>query len=101
MENAKKFAEDGMYKSWTMYKTFVWPNLDHGNIIYDEAYNRTFHQNFESFQYNACLAVLGAIKGSSREKNCHELDLESLHHRHWYRKIYLFYKIFKENKHLI
>ena len=82
----------------TMYKAFVRPHLDYGDIIHDEAYNKTFDQKLESIQYNACLALLGAIWGSSREKLYHELCLESLHCRHWYRKLCLFYKIFKENK---
>ena len=62
----------------TMYKAFVRPHLDYGDIIYDEAYNETFHQKLESIQYNAGLALLGAIRGSSREKFYHELGLESL-----------------------
>ena len=28
----------------TMYKAFVRPHLDYGDIIYGEAYNETFHQ---------------------------------------------------------
>ena len=82
----------------TMYKTFVRPHLDYGDIIYDQAYNETFHQKLESIQHNACLALSGAIRGSSRENIYHELGLESLHRRRWYRKLCLFYKIFKENK---
>ena len=39
----------------TIYKTFVRPHLDYDNVIYDEAYNETFHQKLESIQYNACL----------------------------------------------
>ena len=62
----------------TMYKAFVRSHLDYGDIIYDEAYNETFHQKLESIQYNACLGLLAAIRGSSREKLYHELGLESL-----------------------
>ena len=51
-----------------MYKAFARPHLDFGNMIYDEAYNKTFHQKLESVQYNACLALSGDIRGSSREK---------------------------------
>ena len=61
----------------TMYKTFVRPHLDYGDIIYDEAYNETFHQKLESIQYNACLDLLGAIRGSSRGKLYYELGFES------------------------
>ena len=73
----------------TMYKAFVRPHLDYGNMIYDEAYNETFHQKLESIQYNACLALSGAIRGSLREKLYHELGLESLQRQHWYRKLCL------------
>ena len=82
----------------TMYKAFVRPHLDYGAIIYDEAYNETFHKKLESIQYNAYLALSGAIRGSSRQKLYHELGWESLQCQRWYRKLCLFYKIFKENK---
>ena len=38
----------------TIYKAFVRPHLGYGDVIYDEAYNETFHQKLESIQYNAC-----------------------------------------------
>ena len=60
-----------------MYKAFVIPHLDYGDMIYDEAYNEIFHQKLESIQYNACLALSGAIRGSSREKLYYELGLQS------------------------
>ena len=82
----------------TIYKAFVRPHVDYGDVIYDEAYNEAFHQKFESLQYNACLALSAAIRGLSREKIHQELGLESLQRRGWYRKLSLFYKIFKENK---
>ena len=63
-----------------MYKASVRPHLDYGDMIYDEAYNERFHQKLESIQYNACLALSGAIRGSSREKLYHELGLKSLQH---------------------
>ena len=59
--------------SMAIYKTFVRSHLDHGDIIYDEAHNETCHKKLESFQYNVCLARSGTIRGSSREKVCHEL----------------------------
>ena len=74
------------------------PYLDNGDIIYDEVYNETFHHKLESIHYNACLALSGAIRGLSREKLYQELRLESLQRRRWYRKVCLFYNIFKESK---
>ena len=49
----------------------------------------------ELIQYNAALAITGAIRGSSREKLYQELGLESLRKRRWYRKLCYFFKILK------
>ena len=80
----------------TMYKAFVRPHLDYGDIIYDEAYNETFHQKLEFIQYNACLAPSRTIRGLSREKFYQELGLESLQRWRWYRKPSLVYRILKK-----
>ena len=45
---------------------------------YDQAYNASFYQKLELLQYSACLAMTGAIRGTSREKLYEELGLESL-----------------------
>ena len=55
----------------------------------------SFQQKLESIQYNACLAITGAIQGTSNEKRYQELGLESLQLRCWYRKLGIFYKIYK------
>ena len=80
----------------TIYKAFIRPHLDHGDTIYDQAYNDSFHQKLESIQYNAALAITGAIRGNSSEKLYQELGLESLQQRRWYRKLCTFLKIIKE-----
>ena len=46
-------------------------------------------------QCNACLALAGTIRGTSKENIYQELGLQSLHLRRWYRKLCVFYKIFK------
>ena len=51
-------------------------SIDYGDIIYDLVYNLSFYQKLESIQYNAALALTGAIKGKSREKLYQELGLE-------------------------
>ena len=51
----------------TIFKSFIRSHLDYGDIIYDQAYNTSFYQNIESVQYNAALAVTGAVRGISRE----------------------------------
>ena len=60
----------------TIYKAFVRPHLDYGDILYDQAYNASFHQKLEKIQYNACIAITGAIRGTSKEKIYQELGLE-------------------------
>ena len=79
----------------TVYKAFIRPHIDYGDIIHDETYNEPFHQKMESIQYNAALAITGALRGTSREKLYQELGLESLRKRRWYRKLCYFFKIFK------
>ena len=74
----------------TIFKSFVRPHLDYGDVVYDQSYTNTFHQKMESIQYNAALAITGAIRGSSREKLYQELGLESLQQRRWYRKLCYF-----------
>ena len=81
----------------TIYKSFLKPHLGYGDVIYDRAFNESFQNKLESVQYNAALAITGAIRGSSREKLYQELGLESLKSRRWYRKLYLFFKL-KKNK---
>ena len=76
-----------------IYKSFVRPHLDYGDIIYDKAFIGYFQKKLESIQYNAALAITGAIRGTSREKIYSELGLESLQDRLWYRKLCVFYKI--------
>ena len=46
----------------TVYKCFVRPNLDYGDFIYDQPNNDSFCSKIESVQYNAALAVTGAIE---------------------------------------
>ena len=79
----------------TIYKSFLRPHLDYGDVIYDRAFNESFQNKLESVQYNAALAITGAIRGSSREKLYQELGLESLKSRPWYRKLRLFLKLKK------
>ena len=52
----------------TIYKSFIRPHLDYGDIVYDRAFNESFHKNLESIQYNAAIAITGAIRGTSSEK---------------------------------
>ena len=80
----------------TIYKTFIRYQLYFADVIYDQACNSSFHEKLESIQYNACLAITGAIRKTSSEKLYQELGLESLKSRRWFRKLCHFYKILNE-----
>ena len=86
----------------TLYKSFIRPYLDYGDIMYEQAFNSSFHEKLESIQYNGSSAITGAIRSASREKLYNELGFESLHARRWYRKLCYFYKfcIFKQPEYL-
>ena len=79
----------------TIYKSFVRPILDYGDIIYDKPHKGSFIEKIERVQYNACLVITGAFKGTSRERLYQELGLESLKDRRWHWKLCLFHKIVK------
>ena len=76
-----------------LYKLFVRPHLDYRDIMYVKPHNESFKNKIENIQYKACIAVTGAIKGTSREHLSHEMGLESLGDRRWCRKLTFFYKI--------
>ena len=65
----------------TIYKTFVKPNLDYADIIYDKPLSESFKDKFEMVQYNAALATTVALKGKSRDRIYKELGVESLAER--------------------
>jgi len=77
----------------TIYKSFIRPHLDYGDIVYDRPGNATFVQKLESIQYNACLAITGCFRGTSQEKLYSELGLESLADRRFARRMTFFYGI--------
>ena len=68
-------------RALTIYKCFIRPNLDYGDFIYDQPNNGSFCSKIESVQYNAALAITGAIRGTLQTKLYRELGLESLRSR--------------------
>ena len=80
----------------TIYKAFLRPLIDYGDIIYDQPQNESFCDKIESAEYKAALAITGAIQGTSRDKLNQELGLESLKSRRWYKRLCCMYKIITE-----
>ena len=49
-----------------IYKSFIRPHRDYADIIYDKLDNASFKNKIEKVQYRACIAITGAIQGTSR-----------------------------------
>ena len=84
-----------------IYKLYVRPHLDYGDIIYhryDPQFKLEFTQRLESTQYSAALAVSAAwrgqhVRGTNTDKLYEELGWEILYYRRWYRRLCHFYKL--------
>ena len=61
-----------------MYKSFVSPQLDQCDIVYDQPNNHSFSNKIEVVQYNDAFAITNANKGTFKAKICKELGIESL-----------------------
>ena len=79
----------------TIYKSFIRPHLDYGDILYDKPNNENFQNKIEQVQHRACLAITNAIRGTLRERLYDELGLHSLIEKRWRSKLIFFYKIMK------
>ena len=67
--------------------------MDYGDVVYDQPSNDAFSNKLETVPYNAALAIMRAVKGTSREKLYQELGLEYLHQRRWMTRFCLLYKV--------
>ena len=53
----------------TLYKSFIRPYLDYGDIIYEQAFNSSFREKPESIQCNASLAITEVPQGKNFTTN--------------------------------
>ena len=49
----------------TIYKSFIRLHIDCGDEVYDQPHTESFCSKLESVQYNAVLAITGAIRETS------------------------------------
>ena len=77
----------------TVYKSFARPHLDHDDVTFDHSNNSNLSNKNENVQYNATLAVTGAIRETSKEKLYDKLRLEPLRNRSQLRRMSYLYKI--------
>ena len=76
-----------------IYQSFTMQHLDCGDVIYDQLIILCLSDKIYSVQYNAVLAITGAIRRTSKEKLYQELGLGSLRNTRWLRRMSYFYKI--------
>ena len=69
------------WHSITIYKSFVRSHLQYSVINYDQPNNGSLNQKLKRIQYNADLAIIGAIKGASQSKLCNKQGFKSLKFR--------------------
>ncbi len=81
-----------------MYKLYVRPHLDYGDIIYhrfDPEMHLEITKRLGQVQYSATLAVTGTWRSTSRQRLYQELGWETLYHRRWYRRLTHFFSLKK------
>ena len=62
----------------TISKAFIQPYLDYGDVLYVQAFNNSFNEKLESFQYDEYPALTGAARGTSKEKSIKNWDWSTL-----------------------
>ena len=46
----------------TIYKSFIIPHINYGNILYDKPDSQNFESKIEKVLYKACIAITSAIQ---------------------------------------
>ena len=62
----------------TIYKSFICPHLDYGDIVYHQPNNGSLCKKIESMKYQATLAITGTMHWTSKTKLYNELGIESM-----------------------
>ena len=52
----------------TINKTFIRPNLDYGDVLYNQAFNNSFKEKLGSIQHNTYLALAEAMRVHQKKK---------------------------------
>ena len=82
-----------------IYKSFIISHFACKHIS-DQVNNNSFHNNL-SIERNVLSKITGAKWSTSKEYIYQELDLKSLQHECWFRKLHTFYKIYKNQSRVI
>ena len=75
-----------------IYKSFILPSLEYGNVILDSASARQL-KRLETIQYRSAIAVTCALRTSSYSKLCEELGWNTLAERRQLQQMKLIFKI--------
>ena len=69
----------------TVYKCFIRPHLNYGDVVYDQPNLSYLTNKIKSVQCNAALAIVDSIRWKSKEKLYQDLGFESLKDKSWLR----------------
>ena len=67
-EHIMRFSNLRYVSLTAIWWLFIRPHLDYGDIVYDQAFNESFHKNIESIQYNTVIAIIGGMRVTSSVK---------------------------------
>ena len=77
-------------------KSFIRLHIECGEVVYDRASNKPFHQSLKFLQFSTAFSITKTVKGTSSEKLFQKLGLESLKSKGWLKNLCLFSKQIKE-----
>ena len=75
-----------------MYKSFILPHFDYGDVIWDNCTNK-LSDELEELHLDALRTIIGTVKGTSHHKIYTESGLPPLRERRRRHKLILFFKI--------
>ena len=61
-----------------IYISFVRPQLDYGDMLYDKPKNENFQNKIKKVRCRASLAITGGTQETYRERRCYEVGLHSV-----------------------
>ena len=96
LRNFNKYYLDHLWLSFTKLSSDKY--VDYGDVIFDHAFNNSFHQRLEYIQYNAVLAITGVIRGTSKKNLLRNLVSSSWNPEDGFKNYLSFTKLKKKQK---
>ena len=82
-----KVGEGGKKQYLIRRESCLFETREYGDVIYNQPDLPSLANKIKSVQFNATLAIKGAIRAASKKKLYQELDFQSSEHRTWLRRL--------------